>query len=255
MIYGTLILAARWRQGPVSIQDYKERDCSHGSVAFTHGNLDSPATGPRTGTERTPNSPRSLHGCGIMLFGYTQAVFAVLQWQRNREGSGRINEGSVKRSREREWGDWVKEKVKEEEELTEWAHEILSMELATHLSALSCFDANLGEITQWGKWKNEEPEKTFHGWVWLDTRQENVTHTINKYISAHNRRIIWHRLINRLQFTCLVWRTLAWHGMRGWCKHEKVSTCVYLCVSAQLSCSSSLSGRKRGLGEKVLIKS
>lgn len=102
----------RWRQGPVSIQDYKERDCSHGSVAFTHGNLDAPATSPRTGTERTPNSPRSLHGCGIMLFGYTQAVFAVLQLQRNRKDSSRINEGSVNRSRDREWGDWVKEKVK-----------------------------------------------------------------------------------------------------------------------------------------------
>lgn len=152
---------------------------------------------------------------------------------------------------------WLSErKSQEEEEQTEWAHEILSMELATHLSALSCFDANLGEITQWGKWKNEEPEKTFHGWVWLDTRQENVTHTVNKYISAHNRRIIWHRLINRLQFTCLVWRTLAWHRMRGWGKHEKgFNMCVYLCISAQLSCSSSLSGRKRGLGEKVLIKS
>ncbi len=75
----------RWRQGPLGMHNYKERDCSHGPVAFTHGNLDAPATRPRTGTERTPNSPRPLHRCGIMLFGNAQAVFAVLRWESNKK--------------------------------------------------------------------------------------------------------------------------------------------------------------------------
>lgn len=100
-------------------------------------------------------------------------------------------------------------------------------------------------------------EKIFHGWILLDRRQGNITHTVNKYISAHNRRIILHCLTNRLQLKCLVWCT-AWHGMRGWCKHEKVSTCVCIWVSLDfmsLLCSLSLSGRKQGVSEKVLIKS
>lgn len=73
----------RWRQGPLSMHDYKERDCSHRSVAFAYSNLDAPAACPRTCTKRTPNSPCPLYRCGIMLLGYTQAVFAVLQLERN----------------------------------------------------------------------------------------------------------------------------------------------------------------------------
>lgn len=159
------------RQGPVGMHDYKESDYSHRSVAFAHSDLDAPATCPRTGTKGAPHSPCPLHRCGVMLFGYTQAVFAVLQWGRNRS---QMNEESKNRSRGREWGKRVKkknksktakdrEKVKNGEEQTEWAHEILSMELATHLSVLSCFDANLGEIIQWSKWKKEEPKKGLAG--------------------------------------------------------------------------------------------
>lgn len=106
--------------------------------------------------------------------------------------------------------------------------------------------------------KKRSRKKTFHGWVWLDRRQENVTHIVNKYISAHNRRMILQCSTNRLQFKCLVWCTRVWRGMRGWCKHEKVSTCVCICASLDfmsLSCSLSLSGRKRGVSDKVLIKS
>lgn len=95
----------RWRQGPPGMHDNKEKDCLHGSVAFTHGNLDAPAACPGTGTEGTPNSPCPLHRCGIMLFDYTQAVFAVLQ----RERMG--NERRQNRNREIEGSQW-KRKMK-----------------------------------------------------------------------------------------------------------------------------------------------
>lgn len=58
---------------------YKELDCSHGPVAFAHGNLDAPAARSCTGTERTPHSPSPLHRFGILFFGYTETVFAVLE--------------------------------------------------------------------------------------------------------------------------------------------------------------------------------
>lgn len=99
----------RWRQGPLSMHDYKERGCSQGSVAFAHSDLDAPAACPRTGTKRTPNSPCPFHRCSIMLFGYTQAVFAVLQWERNRKDRSQMNQESKTGSRGREWGGWVYE--------------------------------------------------------------------------------------------------------------------------------------------------
>lgn len=51
----------------------------------------------------------------------------------------------------------------------------------------------------------QKKKKTTHGYVWLERRQENVKHEVNKYISAHNRRIILHCSTNRLHFMCLVW--------------------------------------------------
>ncbi len=103
----------RWRQGPLGMHDYKERDCSHGSVAFAHGDLDAPAACPWAGTKRTPNSPCPLHRCGVMLFGYTEAVFAVLQWERIRKERSQMNEEGKSKSRGREWGKWVKERVRQ----------------------------------------------------------------------------------------------------------------------------------------------
>lgn len=93
----------RWRQGPLGMHDYKERDSSHGSVAFAHGDLDAPAARPRTGTERAPNSPCSLDRCGIVLFGYTQAVFAVLRWGRDRKDKSQMygDRGRMRWARER----------------------------------------------------------------------------------------------------------------------------------------------------------
>lgn len=76
------------------MHNYKERDCSHRSVAFAHSDLDAPATCPRTGTEWAPNSPGPLHRCGVLLFGYTQAMFAVLQWGRKRKKERRQKNGS-----------------------------------------------------------------------------------------------------------------------------------------------------------------
>lgn len=62
------------------MHDYKE-DYSHGSVAFPHRNLDTSTTCPGAGTEWTPNSPSPFDRCGIVLFGNTQAMFAVLKWK------------------------------------------------------------------------------------------------------------------------------------------------------------------------------
>lgn len=72
--------------------DYKERVCSHRPVAFPHGDLDAAAARPRAGAKGTPDSPRPVHGGGVVLFGDAQAVFAVLQGgeeEERRGGSGK----------------------------------------------------------------------------------------------------------------------------------------------------------------------
>lgn len=83
------------------MHDYKGTDCLHGSVAFAHGNLDASAASPRTGAKRAPNSPRSLHRCGIVLFGYAQPVFAVLQEKSEGKTKGQMSEEKIAKRRER----------------------------------------------------------------------------------------------------------------------------------------------------------
>lgn len=61
------------------MHDYKERVCSHRPVAFPHGDLDAPAARPRTGAKGTPDSPRPVHGGGVVVSGDAQTVFAMLQ--------------------------------------------------------------------------------------------------------------------------------------------------------------------------------
>lgn len=83
------------------MHDYKERVCSHGPVAFSHGDLDAPAARPRTGAKWTPDSPRPVHRGGIVVFGDAQAVFAMLQQGEEEERMRRESE------REGESGKWL----------------------------------------------------------------------------------------------------------------------------------------------------
>lgn len=73
------------------LHGYKERVCSHRPVAFPHGDLDAAAARPRTGAEGTPDSPRPVHGGGVVLFGDAQAVFAVLHQREEEERKGEWN--------------------------------------------------------------------------------------------------------------------------------------------------------------------
>lgn len=75
----------------LSLHDCIERVCSHRPVAFPHGDLDAAAARPRTSAEGTPDSPRPVHGGGVVLFGDAQAVFAVLQRREEEERKGEWN--------------------------------------------------------------------------------------------------------------------------------------------------------------------
>lgn len=83
------------------MHDYKQKVCSHGPVAFPHGDLDAAAARPRTGAKGTPDSPRPVHRGGVVVSADAHAVFAVLQQGEKEE--------RMRREREREGasGKWL----------------------------------------------------------------------------------------------------------------------------------------------------
>lgn len=125
---------------------YKERVCSHGPVAFPHGDLDAPAARPRTGAKGTPDSPRAVHGGGVVVFGDAQAVFAMLQQGEEEEKMRR------KRQSAGESGKWL--------------------ELATHESTLA-----LMLICK--KLYRKKKEKAEPRWIQLQRRCRNGKMSIN----------------------------------------------------------------------------